>query len=99
MATTIAVGTTAVVAGAGGAMVDYSAQRISHAFDESAEQPFDLDEGRLVKTAFTTGVASAVPTLGNPANSVVDAVVALIVGFDASFINAALEIFMVNIAK
>ena len=51
----------------------------------------------ITKTGFTTGIASVVPTYGNPAEEVVNAVGSTFLGFDASFFNATVEIVIVNV--
>lgn len=58
-----------------------------------------LDEKRVFKTALTTGVAGVVPTFGNPANSVLNAVGSLFIGFDATIINSTIEVIFTNIFK
>ena len=91
--------TTFAVAGAGGVIVDCATQRISHEFSDDSKKDFDLDEKRVFKTALTTGVAGIVPTFGNPANSVLNAVGSLFIGFDATVINSTIEVIFTNIFK
>ena len=90
--TALSVAATFTASCAGGMIVDYATQRVSHEFSESGHEEFNLNEGRLIKTGFATGITGVIPTYGNPAESVVNAVGSLIMGFDASFINAAIEI-------
>ena len=92
-------GATFVAAGAGGMIVDYTTQRVSHELGENAHEEFDLDEGRLIKTGITTGVAGVVPTYGNPGSSTINAIGSLVMGFDASFFNAAAEIAVTHLLK
>ena len=93
---TVAIATFAV-AGSVGLGVDILTQRISHETGEHSDEPFKIDWGRSVKTALTTGIAGVVPTYGNPTDSLINTVGSLIMGFDASFINAAAEIAIVNL--
>ena len=95
-AATIA-GVTFAAAGAAGFGIDILTQYISHESGNNASEPFQVDWGRSAKTALTTGIAGVVPTYGNPTGSLINAVVSLVMGFDASFINAAVEIAIVNL--
>ena len=90
-------GVTFAAAGAAGFGIDILTQHISHETGDHSEEPFEVDWGRSIKTAFTTGIAGVVPTYGNPTDSLVNTVGSLIMGFDASFINAAAEIAIVNL--
>ena len=94
-ATTAATGFT--MATAGGMAVDACTQVISHEFSDTANEDFVLDKARLIKTGFTTGIASLVSTYGNPAKEVVNAIGSTVIGFDASFVNATIEIVIVNV--
>ena len=95
----VTVGVTFVAAGAGGMVVDYTTQRISHELSENSNEEFVLNKGRLIKTGFTTGIAGVVPTYGNPGSSVLNAGGSLVMGFDASFFNAAAEIAITHFLK
>jgi len=92
-------GATFFAAGFGGMVVDYAVQRISHEFSESSNREFDLDEGQLLKTGLTTGIAGVVPTYGNPSSSVINASGSLVMGFDASFINSAIDVFVTQMMR
>ncbi len=92
-------GVTFGAASVGGMVVDYTTQRISHELSENSDKKFDLDENRLIKTGVTTGIAGVVPTYGNPANSVVNSIGSLAIGFDASIINSVIEIVFTRIFK
>lgn len=89
---TLSIASTFVVSAAGGAIVDYTTQRVSHELSSNSHEEFELDKCRLVKTSITTGIAGVVPTYGKPDSSVLNAVGSLVIGFDASFFNAAVEI-------
>ena len=82
---------------AAGFGIDVLTQYISHEIGSNADDPFNVEWGRSIKTGFTTGIAGVVPTYGNPTDSIINAVGSLIIGFDASFVNAAIEIAIVNI--
>ena len=94
--TMINTGTTFIASGLGGMGVDCATQRISHAFSENSDEDFQLDTGRMLKTGFANGIAGVIPTFGSPYESVVNAVGSLAMGFDASFINAVIEIVTVR---
>ena len=94
-ATTAAAGFT--MAAAGGMAVDACTQVMSYVFSDTTNEDFVLDKARLIKTGFTTGIAGVVPTYGNPAEEVVNAVGSTFIGLDASFFNATVEIVIVNI--
>ena len=93
---TVTATTFGVSAGAG-MLVDLATQSISHAFSENSNDHFNVDEERLLKTAFTTGIAGVVPTYGNPSGSVFNATGSLVIGFNASFFNSAIEIILTRI--
>ena len=95
--TTAKVGATLVAAAAGGIAVDFTAQIVAHELSENSEDEFVLDKGRLIKTGLTTGIAGVVPTYGTPGESVINAIGSLAMGFDASFINAAIEVIFTNL--
>ena len=97
--TTLSVAATFSVSAAGGAIVDYTTQRVSHELSENSHKEFDLNEGRLIKTAFTTGIAGVVPTYGDPGSTVLNSAGSLVIGFDASFFNAAAEIAITHFLK
>lgn len=92
-------GVTFVAAGAGGMVVDYITQRVSHELSEDSNEEFVLNKGRLIKTGLTTGIAGVIPTYGNPRSSVLNAIGSLVMGFDASFFNAAAEIAITHFLK
>ena len=96
---TATAGATFLAAGAAGALVDTAAQWISHKLSKEADKGFKLDGGRVLKTAALTGVAGVVPTYGKPGKSIVDALGSLAIGFDASFINASIEVILTNLLK
>ena len=54
---------------------------------------------RPVTIGFTTGIAGVVPTYGNPRSSVLNSAGSLVIGFDASFFNAAAEIAITHFLK
>lgn len=93
----VATGTTFAAAGALGFGVDILTQYISHETESTSGGPFKVDWGRSAKTALTTGVAGVIPTYGNPTDSFINAAGSLIIGFDASIINAAVEIAIINL--
>lgn len=97
--TAVTAGVTFVAAGAGGMVVDYTTQRISHELSVNSNDEFVLNTGRLIKTGFTTGIAGVVPTYGTPGSSVLNAGGSLVMGFDASFFNAAAEIAITHFLK
>ena len=72
--------------------VDGATQWISHEIGGNSNEEFQLDKGRVYKTGLTTGIAGVIPTYGDPAKAVVNAIGSLVMGFDASFVNAAIEI-------
>ena len=90
-------GATFVAAGAAGFGIDILTQYISHKSGNSASEPFEINWRRSAKTALTTGIAGVVPTYGNPTNSLLNAAGSLVMGFDAAFINAAVEVAIVNL--
>lgn len=81
-------------AATGGFLVDISVQIVSHTIRANANEQMKIDWGRAGKTALTTGIAGVVPTIVNPAQSVINAVGATFVGLDASVINATLDILI-----
>ena len=87
---------TSATAGMG---VDYVAQRVSHELGDNSHTEFDLDEGRLLKTGVTTGIAGVVPTFGEPGASVINSIGSLVIGFDATFINASIEIAITQMIR
>ena len=92
VATAVTTGATFTASGFAGMAVDGAAQWISHEMGENSSEEFKLDMGRMYKTGLTTGIAGVIPTYGDPAKEVVNAIGSLISGFDASFVNAAIEI-------
>ena len=96
---TATAGATFLAAGAAGAVVDTATQWISHKVSKEADKEFKLDGGRVLKTAALTGVAGVVPTYGKPGKSIVNALGSLAIGFDASFINASIEVILTNLLK
>lgn len=96
---TATAGATFLAAGAAGALVDTAAQWISHKLSKEADKGFKLDGGRVLKTAALTGVAGVIPTYGKPGKSIVNALGSLAIGFDASFINASIEVILTNLLK
>ena len=92
----VTVGVTFVAAGAGGMVVDYTTQRVSHELSEDSGEEFVPNTGRLIKTGLTTGIAGVIPTYENPGSSVLNATGSLVIGFDASFFNAATEIAIIH---
>lgn len=97
--TTLSIASTFAVSSAGGMIVDYTTQKVSHELSENSDEEFVLDKGRMYKTGLTTGIAGVVPTYGNPGASVINAAGSLVIGFDAAFINAAAEITITHIVK
>lgn len=91
--------TTFSVASIGGMLVDLVTQVISHEVSESCDDAFALDAGRLLKVGITTGTAGVVPTYGNPGESVINAIGSQIIGFNASFFNAAIEVIVTQLFK
>ena len=91
------VSATFATAGVAGFGIDILTQHISHEFSDNASEPFQVDWGRSVKTSITTGIAGVIPTYGTPTDSLINTVGSLVMGADASFINAAVEIAIVNL--
>ena len=90
--TTLSYAATFTASAVGGVIVDYITQRVSHELSEDSHKKFDLNKGRLIKTGLTTGIAGVIPTYGKPGSTVLNSVGSLVIGFDASFFNAAAEI-------
>ena len=53
--------------------------------------------GATFAMAATGGIAGVVPTYGNPGDSVLNAVGSLVMGFDAAFFNAAMEVAIIHL--
>ena len=89
-------GITIGIAGAGGFGLDLLTQYLSYEYYEQ-EDEFSFDLGRAFKTGFTTAISSAIPTFGKPSASYINSIGSLIIGFDASAINAVVEIILSNL--
>ena len=92
VAAAVTTGATFFASGFLGMAVDGATQWISHEMGGNSNEEFELAKGRVYKTGLTTGIAGVIPTYGDPAKAVVNAIGSLVMGFDASFVNAAIEI-------
>ncbi len=90
-------GVTFAAAGTAGVGVDILTQYISHKTGNNSNDPFQVDWGRSIKTGFMTGIAGIVPTYGKPTDSLINTVGSLVIGFDAAFINAVMEIVVARL--
>ena len=96
--TAVTIGATFLTAASGGFLTDLTIQAINQ---ENGKTPANagVDWGRALKTAGMTGLAAVVPTFVKPFESVSNAIMAAIVGMDASVINAAAEIVITIFLK
>lgn len=93
LAATLFIGISALIGGFG---LDLLTQYLSYEYYEQ-EDEFYFDWGRAFKTRFTTAISSAIPTFGKPSASFINSIGSLMIAFDASVINAVVEIVLSNL--